>query len=107
MNERFLRATAAFFAAVAFLVLELWMWETGNRSGVMSLQLLVRALAIVAALRGWRVAMILLFAAGFIPIGLYFLGAPSYVASAAVADLLYLATAITLIVRAERRRSRL
>jgi hypothetical protein len=94
---------AAVFAAIALLILALWMWETGNR-GVMSLQLLVRVLAIGAALRGWRMAMVLLFAVGFIPIGLYFLGAPSYVASAGIADLLYLATAITLIVRSTRAR---
>lgn len=95
---------AAVFAAIALLVIAFWMWHT-RTGGVMGVQLLIRLLAVIAALRGWRAAMVLLFACGFVPIGMYFLGAPSYVAAAGVADLLYLATTAALVVKSRRSHS--
>lgn len=89
---------AAVCAAIAFLVIAFWMWHT-RTGGIVGVQLLIRFLALIAALRGWRVAMGLLFAAGFMPTGMYFLGAPSYVAAAGVADLLYLAATVALAVK--------
>lgn len=100
-----LRATAAFTAAIALVFIASWMWET-RTSGIIGVQLLIRVLAIVAAWRGWIAAMFVLFAVGFFPVGIYFLGSPSFVGLAGIADLLYLGTTIALFILRLRQRTR-
>lgn len=107
MTTARLHAAAVTFAAAALVLIAFLLWETrysAEQSGaVLGAQLLIRALAIVAAQRRWLVAMFILFAAGFFPVGIYLLGVPSLWMLVGVADLLYLAAAIALAVQRRRR----
>ena len=106
-----LRVVAACVAAVAVVFLTVLLWETrGAANGpspvLLAIQIGVHVLAIVAGWRGWVVAMVVLFGIAFVPVGLYFLGAPSMYAIVGVADLGYLGAAVGLMVQRAGRRPR-
>lgn len=81
------------------MALFMWEMQQATPSVLMWAVLFVRLLAVVAAVRPWPLLMFLLVTVAFIPMGRYFLGSPLYrIAVIGVADLLYFASAVALLV---------
>jgi hypothetical protein len=76
--------------------------DTYERMGLMAVLAL---LGILAALWGKPWLMLIIFAASFVPVGLYMLGVPSSYRLIGIADLLYLLSAVLLLLRPQPRPS--
>lgn len=104
-----LRRTAQVMGLVSatggLVLCAVFVWFNPYTAGVLTLPIAVRVAiglgGLFAAFKGWRFWMLVVFAASFLPLGLYLLGTPGIFKWIGISDLVYLVATLLLFVQVD------